>query len=51
MLQNFRLALSLVENRGSTTVFTAAFAVVQDTYDCYNVFEFIVIVDKSFRTN
>jgi hypothetical protein len=29
---------------------TTAFAVIQDTYDCYSVFDFVVIVDKSFRT-
>jgi hypothetical protein len=33
----------LVEN-GS---FTTALAVVQDTYNCYSIFDFVVIVDKS----
>jgi hypothetical protein len=27
-----------------------AFVVVHDTYDCYSVFDFAVIVDKSFRS-
>jgi hypothetical protein len=49
---------SLVENGSFTTTSTiasmiastTAFAVIQDTYDCYSVFDFVVIVDKSFRT-
>jgi hypothetical protein len=36
-----------VENGSFTTVFMTAFAVVQDTYDCYSIFDFVVIVDKS----
>ena len=46
--------LSLVENGSFTITFittsTIEFATVQDTYDCYSVFDFVVIVDKSFRT-
>jgi hypothetical protein len=38
---------TLVENGCFTIVSMIAFAVVQDTYDCYNVFDFGVIVDKS----
>jgi hypothetical protein len=41
---------TLVENRYFMTASTIAFVVVHDTYNCYNVFDFAIIVDKSFKT-
>jgi hypothetical protein len=45
--KNSPWAHTLVENGSFTTTFTTAFAVVHDTYDCYSIFNFVVIVDKS----
>jgi hypothetical protein len=42
--------ITLVEIGDSTTVSMIAFAVVNDTYDYYNVLRFTVIVDKLFGT-
>jgi hypothetical protein len=42
--------MSLVEMGGFMTTTTTAFPVVQDTYDWNNNFQFVVIVDESFRT-
>jgi hypothetical protein len=41
---------TLVENESFTTASTTAFAVIYDTYNCYSVFVFLVIEDKSSRT-
>jgi hypothetical protein len=41
--------VTLVENGRFTTPSTIAFVVVQDTYDYYSVFDFVVIMNKSFK--